>query len=74
MQIMLTDIAQTYAKAISNHQDAFIIGFVDAWHGQDRSPLRNDDILHAMNMAYDIGYQVGANHRAVWVEEPEGEE
>jgi len=63
---MITDIAQRYAELISRKPDHFIIGFVDAWHGEPQTRLREDNLLHDDNIAYNIGYSLGTSHRATW--------
>lgn len=65
-QVMVTDLAERYATMIADNKDQFVIGFTDAWHDQPREPLRKDDILHAMNVAYDLGYSIGAHYASAW--------
>lgn len=68
-EILVTGIARVYAESIANHRDDFVVGFTDGWHGQPREPLNRVDIMHASNMAYDMGYVIGAQHREAHIGE-----
>lgn len=67
-QVMITSIAENYARIIAKNQDMFVIGFTDGWHDRPCEPLDTLDPMSGRNLAYEMGWTAGHTHAEAWAE------